>query len=50
MRNEPRLAEIAKRLARKALNEIARVAKPETLLTWYGRLVTQKFVGSRRRA
>jgi hypothetical protein len=29
------LAEIAKRLGRKALQEIARVAKPDTLLAWY---------------
>ena len=44
------LAEIAKRLGRKALKEIARVAKPDTLLAWYRRLVAQKFDGSRRRA
>ena len=44
------LAEIAKRLGRKALKEIARVAKPDTILTWYRRLVAQKFDGSRQRA
>ena len=44
------LAEIAKRLGRKALKDIARVAKPDTLLAWYRRLVAQKFDGSRRRA
>ena len=44
------LAEIAKRLGRKARKDIARVAKPDTLLAWYGRLVAQKFDGSRRRA
>jgi putative transposase len=44
------LAEIAKRLGRKALKEIARVAKPDTLFVWYRRLVAQKFDGSRRRA
>jgi len=44
------LAEIGKRLGRKALQEIARVAKPDTLLAWYRRLVAQKFDGSRRRA
>src|SRR4030088_2631323 len=44
------LAEIAKRLGRKALKDIARVAKPDTLLAWYGRLFAQKFNGSRRRA
>ena len=43
------LAEIAKRLGRKALKEIARVAQPDTLLAWYRRLVAQKFDGSRRR-
>ena len=44
------LAEIAKRLGRKALKDIARVAKPDTLLAWYRRLVAQKFDGSRCRA
>ena len=44
------LAEIAKRLGRKALKDIARVAKPDTILAWYRRLVAQKFDGSRRRA
>jgi hypothetical protein len=44
------LAEIAKRLGRKALKDIARVAKPDTLLDWYRRLVAQKFDGSKRRS
>ena len=44
------LAEIAKRLGRKALKDIARAAKPDTLLAWYRRLVAQKFDGSQRRA
>ena len=43
------LAEISKRLGRKALKEIARVAKPDTLLAWYRQLVAHKFDGSRRR-
>jgi hypothetical protein len=43
------LAEIAKRLGRKALQEIARVTKPDTLLAWYRQLVAHKFDGSRRR-
>ena len=43
------LAEIAKRLGRKALNDIARVAKPDTILGWYRRLIAQKFDGSRQR-
>ena len=33
------LAEIAKRLGRNALREIARVAKPDTLLAWFRQLV-----------
>ena len=44
------LAEIAKRLGRKALRDISRVAKPDTILAWYRRLVAQKFDGSRHRA
>src|SRR4030095_304534 len=44
------LAEIAKRLGRKALKDIARVAKPDTLFGWYQRLVAQKFDGSQHRA
>ena len=44
------LAEIAKRLGRKALKDIARVARPDTILDWYRRLVAQKFDGSKRRS
>jgi len=36
------LAEIGKRLGRKALSQIARVAKPDTILAWYRRLIAQK--------
>jgi hypothetical protein len=43
------LAEIAKRLGRKALREVATVAKPDTILGWYRKLVAQKFDGSRNR-
>jgi hypothetical protein len=43
------LAEIAKRLGCEALKEIARVAKPDTILGWYRRLVARKFDGSRHR-
>ena len=43
------LADIAKRLGRKALQDIARVAKPDTLLAWYRQLVAHKFDGSGRR-
>ena len=43
------LAEIGKRLGRKALREVACVAKPDTILGWYRRLVAQKFDGSKVR-
>ena len=42
-------AEIGKRLGRKALKHVARVAKPDTILAWYRRLIAQKFDGSKRR-
>lgn len=43
------LAEIGRRLGRKALREVACVAKPDTILTWYRRLIARKFDGSRNR-
>jgi hypothetical protein len=43
------LAEIGKRLGRKALSQVACVAKPDTILAWYRRLVAQKFDGSQQR-
>jgi putative transposase len=43
------LAEIGKRLGRKALGGVARVAKPDTILAWYRRLVAEKFDGSQHR-
>jgi putative transposase len=43
------LAEIARRLGRKALAEIAMVAKPDTILRWFRKLVARKFDGSRFR-
>ncbi len=43
------LAEIGKRPGRKALREVACVAKPNTILGWYRRLVAQKFDGSKHR-
>jgi putative transposase len=39
------LAEIAHRLGRKALEELAAVGKPETLLGWYRKLIANKFDG-----
>ena len=45
---KPSLAEIARRLGRKALAEVAGVAKPDTILGWFRRLVAREFDGSRR--
>src|SRR5215510_13817895 len=44
------LAEIGKRLGRKYLAEVACVAKPETILAWYRRLMARKFDGSKHRS
>jgi cytochrome P450 len=44
------LAEIGKRLGRKALARVAVVAKPDTILAWYRKLVAQKFDGSKHRS
>ena len=44
-----KLAEIAHRLARKALEEVANVMKPDTIMGWYRRLVARKFDGSESR-
>src|ERR1700736_5325011 len=43
------LAEIAHRLGRKALEELAAVAKPNTLLAWYRKFDGSKFDGSKFR-
>jgi putative transposase len=42
------LAEIGKRLGRKALREVACIAKPDTILAWYRKLIARKFDGSRQ--
>jgi hypothetical protein len=39
------LAEIGKRLGRTALQQVACVAKPDTILAWYRRLIARKFDG-----
>jgi hypothetical protein len=41
------LAEIGKRLVRKALAQVACVAKPDTILAWYRELIANKFDGSK---
>src|ERR1035438_5799465 len=43
------LAEIAHRLGRKALEEVASAAMPDTILGWYRKLIANKFDGSRFR-
>ncbi len=43
------LAEIGHRLGRKALEDVANAAKPDTILGWYRKLVARKFDGSKRR-
>jgi len=41
------LGEIGHRLGRKVLSEVATVAKPDTILAWYRKLVARKFDGSK---
>jgi len=43
------LAEIAHRLGRKTLEDVAATAKPETILGWYRKLIANKFDGSKFR-
>jgi putative transposase len=43
------LAAIGYRLGRKALEDVANAAKPDTILGWYRNLVAQKFDGSKAR-
>src|ERR671912_2184593 len=44
------LAEIGKRLGRKALKNVACVARPDTILAWYRRLIAKKFDRSKFRS
>ena len=43
------LAEIAHRLGRVALEDVAATAKPDTILGWYRKLIANKFAGSKFR-
>jgi putative transposase len=43
------LAEIGKRLGKKALEEVATIVKPETILARHRKLITKKFDGSPKR-
>src|SRR4030095_7836550 len=45
----PALGEIGHRLGRKDLGEVATVARPDTILAWYRKLVARKFDGSKAR-
>ena len=40
-----RLAKLGNRLGLKALKDVAAIVKPETILTWYRKLVAKKFDG-----
>lgn len=43
------LAEIGKKLGRQALEEVASIVTPETILAWHRKLVAKKFDGSQHR-
>ena len=43
------LAEIGKKLSKQALEEVATIVKPDTILAWHRKLVAQKFDGSEQR-
>jgi putative transposase len=43
------LAEIGKKLGKQALEDIATIVKPDTILAWHRKLVAQKFDGSKQR-
>ena len=44
------LAEIGKRLGRKALEDVAQIVRPETILGWHRKLIARKFDGSMNRS
>ena len=43
------LAEIGKKLGKKALEEVAQIVKPDTILAWQRKLAADKFDGSNQR-
>ena len=43
------LGEIGHRLGRKVLADIATIARPDTILGWYRKLIARKFDGSKAR-
>jgi putative transposase len=44
-----RLAEIGRRIGLKALKDVSTIAKPETVMEWFRKLVAEKFDGSGKR-
>jgi putative transposase len=42
------LAKLGKQLGKKALEEVASIVTPETILAWYRKLIAQKFDGSQQ--
>src|SRR5256885_2400909 len=43
------LAELGQKLGKQALQEVAKIVKPDTILGWHRQLVSQKFDGSYQR-
>jgi hypothetical protein len=43
------LAEIGQKLGKKALEAVANIVKPDTILAWHRKLVAEKFDGSTQR-
>jgi putative transposase len=43
------LADIGQKLGKQALNEVAKIVKPDTILGWHRKFVAQKFDGSKQR-
>src|SRR6266705_2159513 len=43
------LADIGQKLGKQALQEVAKIVKPDTILGWHRQLVAQKFDGSQQR-
>jgi putative transposase len=43
------LAEIGMKLGKQALEEVASIVQPDTILAWHRTLVAQKFEGTRKR-
>ncbi len=43
------LADLGQKLGKQAMQEVAKIVKPDTILGWHRKLVAQKFDGSQRR-